>query len=82
MPILIVASAAKAANASYALLQLLHLDDLGGIDALQDKLRDAVALLDLKVGLGMVEEQHLDFAAVVGIDDASAGVNEVLRGEA
>lgn len=30
----------------------------------------------------MVEQQHLDRATVVGIDDARAGINEVLGGKA
>lgn len=77
-----MASAAEAASASHALFQLLHLDNLGGIDALENQLCDAVALLDLKVGLSVVEQENLDFAAVVGIDDTGASVDEVLRGKA
>lgn len=77
-----VAGAAKAARAADALLELLDLDDVGGHDALQDELRDAVAVLDLVVGVGVVEEQHLDLAAVVGVDDAGARVDEVLGRQA
>ena len=70
--------APEAASAADALLELLNLDNLGGVDALNDELRDAVALLDLEVGVGMVEEQNLDGAAVVGVDHAGARVDEVL----
>lgn len=78
----VVAGAAKPARTTHALLQLLDLLDLGRHDALQHELRDAVALLDGVVGVGVVEQQHLDLAAVVGVDDARARVDEVLRGEA
>lgn len=77
-----VAGAAKATGATDTLLELLHLLHLGGDDALEDELRDAVALLDLVVGVGVVEQQHLDLAAVVGVNDARASVDEVLGGEA
>lgn len=77
-----VASAAKATGATNALGELLDLDDVGRDDALEDELGDAVAFLDLVVGLGVVEEEHLDLAAVVGVDDARARVDEVLGGEA
>jgi hypothetical protein len=72
------ARAAKPAGAPHALLELLHLDDIGRVDALEDELGNAVALLDLVVRLGVVEEQHLHLAAVVGVDDARARVDEVL----
>lgn len=52
------------------------------VDALNDELGDAVADLDLKVGVAVVEEQHLDGAPVVGVNDAGARVDEVVDGEA
>ena len=64
------------------LLQLLDLHDLRGIDPLQHKLRHAVALLDCEIDVRVVEQQHLDLAAVVGVNHAGAGVDEVLGGEA
>lgn len=79
---LLSAGAAKAARAAHALRQLLDLDDVGRHDALQDELRDAVALLDRKVGVGVVKQQHLDLPAVVGVNDARARVDEVLGREA
>lgn len=75
------ASAAEAAGATHALLELLYLDDLGGEDALDDKLGDTVTLSDLEVGVGVVEEEDLDLAAVVRVDYAGTGVDEVLGGE-
>jgi hypothetical protein len=38
-------------------------------------------LLDDKVHVAVVEQQDLDLASVVGIDDARAGVDEILRSE-
>ena len=75
-------SAAKATSSTDTLLEFLDLDNLGRADALQDKLGNAIALLDLKVGLGMVKQENLDLAAVVGVNDTSAGVDKVLRSEA
>jgi hypothetical protein len=75
-------SASKAAGTPHALRKLLYLDDFGGEDALQDELGDTVALLDLEVGLGVVEEEHLDLASVISVNDAGASVNEVLGREA
>jgi hypothetical protein len=74
-------SAAESASASNTLLQLLHLDNFRGIDALEDELGDTVVLLDDKVHVAVVEQQDLDLASVVGIDDARAGVDEILRSE-
>jgi hypothetical protein len=59
----------------------LNLDDFRGVDAFQDKLGDAVALLDLEVGLVVVEKQDLDLAAVIGVNDTCAGIDEVLGSE-
>jgi hypothetical protein len=75
-------SAAKAPSTTYTLLQLLHLDHFGSVDALDDKLSNSVALLDRVVCLGVVEQQHLHLAAVVCVNDAGAGVDEVLRRQA
>jgi len=47
----------------------------------QHQLRNPVAALDGKIGVGVVEEQHLDLAAVVGVYDARARVDEVLASE-
>lgn len=66
------------AGATHALVELLDLDHGRRVDALDDELGDAVALLHLVVGLAVVEQQHLDVAAVVGVDDARARVDEVL----
>ena len=64
------------------ILELLHLDNLGSVDALEHQLRDAVALLDGEVGIAVVEEEDLHLAAVVCVDDAGTGIDEVLGGEA
>lgn len=79
---LIVSRATKAAHSPDALFQLLDLHHLWGIDALQNQLRNTIALLDVKARLSMVEQQNLDFAAIIGVDDTSAGIDKVLRGEA
>lgn len=74
--------APKPAGTTNTLLQLLDLLDLGGDDSLQHQLGNPVALLHLVVRVGMVEEQDLDLSAVISVDDARAGVDEVLGGEA
>lgn len=79
---LVLARAAKATGSSHALLQLLYFDNLGGHDPLEHQLSNSVALLDLIVGVGVVEEENLDGPAVVCVNDTGAGVDEVLGGEA
>lgn len=74
-------SASEATSTSNTLLELLDLNNLGCVDALKDQLSNAVTLLDLKVGLVVVEEKNLDLATVIGIDNTSASVDEVLGGE-
>ncbi|KAG5916949.1 hypothetical protein E4U53_004248 [Claviceps sorghi] len=61
---------------------LRHLDHLGRVDALDNQLRHPVPFLDLKIPLGVVEEQHLDVSPVVCVDDAGARVDEVFAREA
>jgi hypothetical protein len=78
----IAASAPKPAFASDSIGQLLHHDDIGRVDALDDELRDSVPLLDGKIGVAKVEQNDLERAAVVGVDDAGASVDAVLCGEA
>jgi len=75
-------SAAEPARAAHALLELLHLEHLGRVDALEHQLRDPVALLDGEIGVRVVEEEDLDLAAVVGVDDARARVDEVFGRQA
>lgn len=65
------------AGSAHALLQLGDLEHLRGVDALQDELRDAVALRDGEVGVRVVEQEDLDLAAVVCVYDSGAGVDEV-----
>lgn len=78
---LVLTSASKATRPAHALLQLLDLSNFGGVDPLKHQLCDAVAFFDLVICLGMVEEEDLDLAPVVGIDDTGTGIDEVLRGE-
>lgn len=75
-------SASETTSSPHALCQLLHLDNLGGVNTLKDQLGDAVALLDFVVGLGVVEQKYLDLATVIGVNHTSASVDEVLRGKA
>jgi hypothetical protein len=78
---LTLTSASEPTSTSNTLLELLDLNNLGCVDALEDKLGNAVTLLDLKVGLIVVEKKNLDLSAVIGINDTSTGVDEVLGGE-
>lgn len=71
-------SASKPTGATDALLQLLNLLNLGSDDPLKDQLGNPVTLLNFVVRVGVVEEQDLDLAAVISVDDARTGVNEVL----
>jgi hypothetical protein len=48
---------------------------------LQNKLRNAVALLNGKVHIGKVEQQHLHFTPVIGIDNPRTNIDKVLGGE-
>lgn len=80
--LLVFARAAKTTNSSYTLLQLLNLNDIGRHDPLKHQLSNPVALLYLIVGVCVVEEENLDGPAVVCVDDAGAGIDEVLGGEA
>lgn len=74
--------ATKPARAPHALLQLGDLDDLRRIDTLEHQLRDAIVQGDGKVRGRVVEQEHFDLAAVIGVDDAGARVDVVFRGEA
>ena len=49
---------------------------------LKHKLGDPIALLDLEADVAEIEEQDLERAAIVGVDDASANIDAVFRGEA
>lgn len=74
--------ASKPASTANALLELLDFDDLGGIDALEDQLGDPVAFLDGEIDIAVVEEEDLDLAPVVRVNDARTSVDEVLGGKA
>ena len=62
-------------------VQVLDLRNLRRGDALEDELSDAVTLLHLEVLLAVVEQDDADVAAVIVVDDARAGVDEVLPRE-
>lgn len=59
-----------------------HLDDLhlGRGDPLEDELGDAVACLDLEVGIAQVEEEDAQHAPVVGVNHTGTNVDAVLCG--
>ena len=70
--------AAKATHTPNTLLQLLHLNNFRIPDSLNDKLSDAISLLHLEVLLAVIEEKNLYLATVVGIDNTSPGIDEIL----
>lgn len=74
--------AAESASTTNTLLQLLDFLDLGSDDALQHQLGNPVPLLHFVVCIGMVEEQDLDLAAVISVDDSRPGVDKVFGREA
>src|SRR4051812_42923652 len=76
------ASRTKASRAAHALLELLHLDHVGRVDALKYQLGNAIPFLDGEVRLSVVEQQYLDLAAVVSVNDACARVDEIFDREA
>lgn len=79
---LVGASAAESSSTTDALSQLFDFYNIGSSNALQDELRNAVAFLDLEIGFVVVEKQHLDLTTVIGVNDASAGVDKVLGSKA
>lgn len=74
-------STTESASTTDALFEFLYDNHIRGIDPLNDELRNAVTLLDREVGVAEVEEDDLDLASVVGINDTSTGVNAMLGGE-
>ncbi len=61
--------APESAGAALGRRQLLHLDQLHGLHGLHHELRDALAALDGDGGARIVvDEQHLHFAAIPGVD--------------
>ena len=54
----------ETSRASLGRLEIVHLHNLRGGDALEDKLRDAIARANFEIGLRVVEEDHADVTAV------------------
>lgn len=69
---------AKAASPALRGVQVVDLEDVGRGNLLQHQLGNPVALLDVKVDLGKVEQDDPKGAAVVGINDTGADINKVL----
>ena len=49
---------------------------------LDNKLSNAISSLHGEIDLGVVEQENLHLTTVIGVNDSSASVDEVLRGEA
>lgn len=82
MNALFLSCATESTSAAYTLLELSDLDNFRGIDAFDDELSNTVTFGDSEVGVVVVEEEDLDLAAVVGVNDTSAGVDEMLACQA
>lgn len=74
--------ATEAPSTSDTLLQFSHDDNFRGIDPLNHQLGDPVPFLDLKIHLGMIEQEDLDRSSVIRIDDPRPRVDEMLDREA
>lgn len=68
----------KTSLSSNRLLKFCHLHDFWGVDALKDELSHAVVLLYDEIHITVVKQQDLNLSSVIGVDNACAGVDEVL----
>merc|ERR1719379_1774340 len=78
---LVEASRTKASFAAHSVIQIIHFDDLRGVDLGNHELRHAISLGDLVILLGVVEEHHTDRATIVRINHTSTHIDVMLRGE-
>src|SRR4029077_18540000 len=70
--------AAEAAGTPFAGRQLVDLDQVGMLDALDHELGDAIATRDRGGRAIVIDEQHLDLASITAVDQSG----RVERGEA
>ena len=64
------------------LVEILHFLHLGHDNFLEDELSDAVAPFNFEIRLGVVEEDDADGTAVIVVDHAGTGIDELLEGQA
>lgn len=74
------ASRSESTDSSNSLCQFFEADfnNVGVQDLFDEKLSDAFTSLDIEIGLTKVEEQNLDFAAIVFVNNACSNVDEIL----
>ena len=60
----------KAAAAAFCFIESVYRQPFDAFVACNDKLRDAVAIVDRKRRIGKVGEDSTNFSAVIGIDRA------------
>ena len=51
---------------------------MAGTHPLQNQLGNTITRLDWEIDVRVIEQEHLDLSAVVGINDTSTSVDEVL----
>jgi hypothetical protein len=74
--------APEASITTDTLLEFSDNDYIRRMDALDDQLGDAIAFFDREVGVAEVEQNHLDFASIVDINDSSTYIDAVLGSKA
>ena len=74
----LLTSTSKPPSTSNALLQFLDLNHFRCIDPLQYQLCHTVSLLDLEILLAVVEQQNLDLATIIRVNDSSTSINHML----
>jgi hypothetical protein len=70
-------SAAEPCTTPYALLELLHNDNIWCVDALHNQLSDTITLFNCEVDLAEIEEDDFHRTTIIGINDACASVDAV-----
>jgi len=72
----------ETARAAFRFIEVFAFDNLRRHDLFENQLRDAIAHLDFKVFLAVVEKNHPNVTAVVVVDDAGADVDKLLPRQA
>src|SRR2546423_14830767 len=68
----------KSTNTPLSVTQTLNLNNRRCINLLQHELCNPISLGDLKVHIRVIEQQNLQWAAIVFVNDTGTRINEVL----
>lgn len=72
------AGGTKTSSTTNTIWKLSDNSDFWGIDPLDDQLCNSVTVLDSKVLLAEIEQQHLEWATVIFVNDTGTDINRVL----